>query len=81
MCTGLENKIISLQQRLTEAKEENKSLKHKVNEGAGLSAELEKFKKIEEESKSKADKIKQLEEELRQVTRQKCSFCVTKVDW
>ncbi|XP_023346173.1 unconventional myosin-Va, partial [Eurytemora carolleeae] len=63
---GLENKIISLQQRLTEAKEDNKALKLKVEAGVGLSAELDKLKKTEDESKSRAERIKQLEEELRQ---------------
>ena len=64
---GLENKIISLQQRLTEAKEDNKALRSKVEKGAGLSEELGKLKKTEEESKSKGNKIKELEEELRSV--------------
>jgi len=64
---GLENKIISLQQRLTESIAENKSLKQKVEAGANLSSELEKAKKIEDEFKTRADRIKSLEEELRQV--------------
>ena len=64
---GLENKIIGLQQRLTEAKEENKALKTKVEKGAGLGEELAKLQKTEEESKSKSSRIKELEEELRSV--------------
>merc|ERR1719228_1053617 len=64
---GLENKIISLQQRLTEAKEENKALKTQVEKGAGLGEELAKLQKTEEESKSKSNRIKELEEELRSV--------------
>merc|ERR1719318_972248 len=64
---GRENKIISLQQRLTEAKEENKVLKTKVEKGAGLGEELAKLQKTEEESKSKGNRIKELEEELRSV--------------
>ena len=64
---GLENKIISLQQRLTEAKEENKALKTQVQKGAGLGEELAKLQKTEEESKSKSNRIKELEEELRSV--------------
>ena len=35
--------------------------------GANLSSELEKAKKIEDEFKTRADRIKSLEEELRQV--------------
>jgi len=64
---GLENKIISLQQRLTEAKDDAKALRTKVEAGVGLTAELEKLKKAEEDARTRADKIKQLEEELRQV--------------
>ena len=33
----------------------------------GLSAELDKLKRTEEEAKTRGDRIKQLEEELRQV--------------
>ena len=64
---GLEIKIMSLQQKLNEMKEENKELKIKAEKGAGLGEELEKFKKIEEESKGKTSRIRELEEELRQV--------------
>merc|ERR1719410_2732303 len=64
---GLEIKIMSLQQRLNEMKEENKELKVKVEKGAGLGEELEKFKKAEEESKAKTSRIRELEEELRNV--------------
>ena len=64
---GLENKIISLQQRLTDAKADNKSLRSQVEKGAGLGEELIKFKKAEEESKIKGNRIKELEEELRLV--------------
>jgi len=64
---GLENKIISLQQRLTDANAENKALKQQVTAGAALSEELGKAKKAEEEVKSRGDRIKTLEEELRQV--------------
>ena len=68
---GLENKIIGLQQRLTEAKEENKALKTKVEKGAGLGEELAKLQKTEEESKSKSNRIKELEEELSSVKAEK----------
>ena len=64
---GLEIKIVSLQQRLNEMKEENKELKTQVEKGAGLGEEVEKLKKTEEESKAKNVKIKDLEEELRKV--------------
>jgi len=64
---GLENKIISLQQRLTEAIAENKGLKSKVEAGAALSEELGKAKKSGEDAKTKGERIKTLEEELRQV--------------
>ena len=64
---GLEIKIVSLQQRLNEMKEENKDLKTKVEKGAGLGQEVEKLKKTEEDSKAKTVKIKDLEEELRKV--------------
>jgi len=64
---GLENKIISLQQRLTEAKDENKQLRSKAEADVKLSAEVERLKKSEEESRTKADRIKTLEEELRKV--------------
>jgi len=64
---GLENKIISLQQRLTDAKENNKALRSQVEKGAGLSEELVKFKKVDEDSKAKGNRIKELEEELRSV--------------
>ena len=64
---GLENKIISLQQRLTEAKDESKSLRKQVEKGAGLGEELAESKKTEEESKSRGNRIKELEEELRSV--------------
>merc|ERR1719394_1494828 len=45
---GLENKIISLQQRLTEAKAENKELRNQVEKGAELTEEIGKMKKAEE---------------------------------
>eukprot|EP00092_Neocalanus_flemingeri_P009668 GFUD01010409.1.p1 GENE.GFUD01010409.1~~GFUD01010409.1.p1 ORF type:complete len:1838 (+),score=622.26 GFUD01010409.1:290-5803(+) len=77
---GLENKIISLQQRLTEAKEESKSLRSKVEKGAELSGELVKFKKTEEESKIKGNKIKELEEELRSVKAELAHETDEKVD-
>jgi len=64
---GLEIKIMSLQQRLNEMKEENKELKNKVEKGAGLGEELEKLKRTDEESKQKTGKIRELEEELRKV--------------
>merc|ERR1712083_92548 len=64
----LENKIISLQQRLSETKEESKALKATVEKEAGLREELVKLQKTEEEeSKSKSNRIKKLEEELRSV--------------
>ena len=44
---------MSLQQKLNEMKEENKDLKVQAEKGAGLGEELEKFKKVEEESKAK----------------------------
>ena len=58
---------MSIQQKLNEMKEENKELRVKAEKGAGLGEELEKFKKVEEESKGKTSKIRELEEELRQV--------------
>merc|ERR1719410_1225693 len=64
---GLENKIISLQQRLTEAKAENKELRNQVEKGAELTEEIGKMKKAEEESKVRGGKIRDLEEELRLV--------------
>ena len=64
---GLEIKIMSLQQRINEMKEDNKELRVKVEKGVGLSEELEKMKKTEEESKARGGKIKDLEEELRKV--------------
>merc|ERR1712013_603722 len=64
---GLENKIISLQQRLTETKAENKELRNQVEKGAELTEEIGKMKKAEEESKVRGGKIRDLEEELRLV--------------
>merc|ERR1719341_2582899 len=64
---GLENKIISLQQRLTEAKSENKELRNQATKGAELTEELVKMKKAEEESKARGGRIRELEEELRVV--------------
>merc|ERR1719420_2229040 len=63
----IEARSVNKQQRLNEMKEENKELKIKVEKGAGLGEELEKFKKAEEESKAKTSKIRELEEELRTV--------------
>merc|ERR1719336_1678895 len=64
---GLENKIISLQQKLTEAKTENKELRNQVEKGAELTEEIGKMKKAEEDSKVRGGKIRELEEELRVV--------------
>ena len=64
---GLENKIISLQQRLTEAKQENKELRVMAERADEAKEEVNKLKKAEEEGKARGTRVKELEEELRRV--------------
>jgi len=64
---GLENKIISLQQRLSEATSEVKGLRGKLESADKGKEELNRLKKSEEESKESKAKMKELEEELRLV--------------
>ena len=64
---GLENKIISLQQRLTESEKNAKSFKTLQNEHNTAVKELEALKKVEKEGKSAQKRIEELEAELAEV--------------
>jgi len=64
---GLENKIISLQQRLTDVNRENKELRKDADKSDVIAVEMAKLKKVEELQKSSSGRIAELEKELKLV--------------
>ena len=61
---GLENKIISMQHKLTESKQMQKNLKTIENDYAAASKELETLKSTNEKNRLAASRVQQLEEEI-----------------
>ncbi len=64
---GLENKIISLQQRLTDSERVNKEVKTLNESRSAMAKELETLRKAEKESKEAAKRTLSIEEELAKV--------------
>lgn len=62
---GLENKIINLQQKLTESEKVNKELRKNQNKAQEMTKEIENLKQFEVESKENSKKIVNLQEEIR----------------
>ncbi|XP_022250756.1 unconventional myosin-Va-like isoform X1 [Limulus polyphemus] len=62
---GLENKIISLQQKIEELARENKTLKVKGEDIKGLTSQVEQARVMEKELKTSNNRIVELEEEIK----------------
>ena len=61
---GLENKIISLQQKLTESENVRKNLQSVENDYAAANKELETLRSSNEKNRLAMDRVQQLEEEV-----------------
>ena len=64
---GLENKIISLQQKLTESKNISKNLKSVENDFNAATKELETLRSTNEKNRLVADRVHKLEDEVAQL--------------
>ena len=77
---GLENKIIDLQQKLTESKTMNKELKKNMIDHENLVKEIETLKKTELAGKEALVKVTTLEEQVRALKEQLEAEKAEKID-